>query len=144
MGRSLLERICSTAMHGRTVALTLVLAIAAIAPSMAAGQAPTGTITKPTATPSGTITMTVTLPHGGAYAQEVVSGRTVLCRVKRTFESAGTRRVACRVRTGALKAFRKAIAGKARTQVSATLDAPDTTQVVYALTVSDWIFPSSS
>lgn len=53
------------------------------------------------------------------------------------------RRVPCRVRTGALLAFRKAISGKARTQMSATLDAPDMTQVVYALTVSDWIFSST-
>lgn len=130
-------------MRRTTEALTLVLATAALAPSMAAAQAPTGTITKPTATPSGTITMTVSLPHGGVYAQDVVSGRTVLCRVTRTYASAGTRRVPCRVRTGALKAFRKAISGKARTQVSATLDAPGQTQVIYALTVSDWIFSSS-
>lgn len=71
------------------------LAVAAV-PSAAGAQAPPVTASAPTFG-SGAFTTTVTLPNAGSYAQTFVSGRTVLCRVKKQL-SAGTSKVKCRLR----------------------------------------------
>ena len=76
------------------------LALAAV-PSAAGAQAPPVTASAPTFG-SGAFTTTVTLPNAGSYAQTFVSGRTVLCRVKKQL-SAGTSKVKCRLRQAVLQ-----------------------------------------
>ena len=56
---------------------------------------------------SGEFTTTVTLPYAGTYLQTIVSGRTVLCRVRKQLQAPGTFTAGCRVRTAVLKRLPK-------------------------------------
>lgn len=95
----------------RNAALT-VLALAAFAPGTAAAQdVPAPTMSTPTVSRSGAFATTLTLPAGGTYALKVLSGRAILCRVKQKYRPSGTHRVACRVRSGALKRLRQRLEG---------------------------------
>lgn len=91
----------------RAAPLPFLVALLALPATAAAQDPPAPTISKPTLSASGTISTKVTLPDGGLYAQQFFSGRVLLCRVAKAYKSAGTHRVACRIRTAALRKLRQ-------------------------------------
>ena len=99
----------------RAAPLTFLVALLALPVTAAAQDTPAPTISKPTLSASGTISTKVTLPDGGLYAQQFFSGRVLLCRVAQAYKSAGTHRVACRIRIAALRKLR--LSGRVRFKI---------------------------
>lgn len=100
-------------MHSMSTRLKLGLAASTIAlfalPAAAGAQETSQPLsaTIPKISKSGALSMAVTLPAGGTYAQTVISGRTVLCRIaKMTFNPGETKVATCRLRQAIWKRFK--------------------------------------
>lgn len=104
---------CESMLDSMSTRLKLGLAASAIVlfalPPAASAQETTQPLSakSPKISTSGVMSMAVTLPAGGTYAQTVISGRAVLCRIaKMTFNPGETKIAKCRLRQAIWKQFK--------------------------------------